>query len=305
MKMKNIYIIAFICSMAACSGGNDPEVPNPEPNPPSIIDKMPISLDVKQLVEVRATDTSFESGDKVGLYVVNYNGTTPGALTNSDNYVSNMRFTFSSSLWKPDAPIYWKDESTKADFYCYYPYATINNAKEYLFAVKTDQSSLANYKASDFLWGKTAGASPTSSAVSIIVHHMMSNALIEVVPGDGFTAESLAAATVIVKLVNVKTNATIAMGTGTTTATGTPGEIIPLKENDLYRALIIPQTIPDGSALVIVTVNGKDYTLTKGATFVANTKHRLTVKVSKTNSGINVGIGGWEVDGTDNGGTAE
>ena len=41
-------------------------------------------------VSSRVTDTAYEEGDKVGVYVVNYNGNTAGTLSQSGNHVDNF-----------------------------------------------------------------------------------------------------------------------------------------------------------------------------------------------------------------------
>ncbi len=295
MKTQNLLCLLMATFMCACSSNSDEPAPTPE------VKKVPINLSLG--VESRATDSSFEPDDKIGLYVVNYVSGVAGTLQNSGNQVDNMRFTFASGVWTPDTKIYWKDETTKADFYGFYPYASVTNVQSHTFDLKEDQSTLANYKASDFLWGKAAGISPTESAVSITTKHIFSNAIIKVEAGEGFTAEALAAATVSVKLGQVKTQATINLTTGVATASGAAKQVIPLKETDSYRALIIPQTIA-ANDFIIVTVNGQDYKLNKEFTFVANQKHTFTVKVSRTSNGINVNIGSWDTDDTDHGGVA-
>ena len=68
---------------------------------------------------------------------------------------------------------------------------------------------------------------------------------------------------------------------------------------------MMPQTVADGTDLITVTVDGVDYTHSSGITFVANKQHKFTVTVNKTGGGINIGIGGWETDDEDNGGSAE
>jgi hypothetical protein len=40
-------------------------------------------------------------------------------------------------------------------------------------------------------------------------------------------------------------------------------------------------------------------------TFKANKQHKFTVTLNKVNNGVNVGIGGWETDEEDYGGSAE
>jgi len=289
--MKKLFILmAAVAAMVSCSDNVENVPTTPE------TDRLPINISTTL---TRATDSAFEAGDKVGIFVVN----EPNALATSGNHVDNMGFTYTTT-WTPDTPIYWLDQTTKADFYCYYPYAEAANTAAHAFATKADQSSLANYKASEFLWGKTTGVAPTEEAVNITTNHTFSNALVILKPGDGFTEESLAAATKSVKICGVKTNATIDLATGVATANGNATEVTPYLENGQYRALIVPQTTAEG-ALIVVTVDGVDYTLTRSMTFKANKQHKFTVTLNKVSNGVNVGIGGWETDEEDYGGDAE
>lgn len=289
--MKKLFtLMAAVAAMVSCSDNVENVPTTPE------TDRLPINISTTL---TRATDSAFEAGDKVGIFIVN----EPDALATSGNHVDNMGFTYSSK-WTPDTPIYWLDQTTKADFYCYYPYASTANTAAHTFATKADQSLLANYKASEFLWGKTTGVAPTEEAVNITTNHTFSNALVILKPGDGFTKESLAAATKSVKICGVKTNATINLATGVATATGNATEVTPYLENGQYRALIVPQTTADG-ALIVVTVDGVDYTLSRSMTFKANKQHKFTVTLNKVSNGVNVGIGGWETDEEDYGGDAE
>ena len=289
--MKKFFtLMAAVAAMISCSDNveNVPTTPETE--------KLPISISTTL---TRATDLAYETGDKVGIFVVN----EPNALATSDNHVDNMGFTYSTT-WTPDTPIYWLDHTTKADFYCYYPYAEGVSTTAHTFATKADQSSLVNYKASEFLWGKVAGIAPTEEAVNITTNHTFSNALVILKPGDGFTEASLAAATKSVKICGIKTGATINLVNGAATATGNATEVTPYLENGQYRALIVPQTTTEG-ALIVVTVDGVDYTLTRSMTFKANKQHKFTVTLNKVSNGVNVGIGGWETDEEDYGGSAE
>ena len=289
--MKKLFtLMAAVAAMVSCSDNVENVPTTPE------TDKLPINISTTL---TRATDSAFETGDKVGIFVVN----EPNALATSDNHVDNMGFTYSTT-WTPDTPIYWLDQTTKADFYCYYPYAESVSTTAHTFVTKADQSSLVNYKASEFLWGKVVGIAPTEEAVNITTNHTFSNALVILKPGDGFTEASLAAATKLVKICGVKTGATINLATGVATATGNATEVTPYLENGQYRALIVPQTTAEG-ALIVVTVDGVDYTLSRSMTFKANKQHKFTVTLNKVSNGVNVGIGGWETDEEDYGGSAE
>lgn len=301
-KSLPLFALATSCMMLVSCGSSDGESDGPTPNPEDAL-KIPIDINIGSWS--RATDTSYENGDNVGVYVVNYSDNTAGTLASSGNHVDNHQFTYNSGKWSSSSTIYYKDRSTNTDFYCYYPYGTPSDVNAYSFSVQTNQSTEAGYKASEFLWGKASGVPPTTNPVAITTNHVFSNALVYVKAGEGFTDESLAASSVSVTIKNVKTVASINLATGVATATGSATEVTTLNAGSYYRAMIVPQTIADGTKLISVNVDGTTYELAKGVTFKANTQHKFTVTVNKTGSGIDIGIGGWETDDTDNGGSAE
>jgi hypothetical protein len=298
--LKFLFAMSLLLALSSCSsgGGNNS---NPDPAPNTEVKKIPINLSCG--ITTRATDTGYETNDKIGLYVVNFENGSSATMKQTGNHVDNMCFTYSGT-WTPATPIYWSDSTTKSDFYAYYPYATITSLTAQPFTVKNDQSTEVNYKASEFLWGKTIGVSPTEQAVTITTNHLFCCALIKVAAGNGFTTEALAASTITVKLNNIKTGATINLSTGVATATGDAQTVTPLKTSDGYKVLVVPQTVSGGN-LITINVDGTDYNLKKDFTFNAGKLDTFTVVVSKTSNGINVGIGSWNEDGIDNGGTAE
>lgn len=296
MKKIILFSVALCALFTSCSKGSEGIVPDPVP--PSIESKkIPISISTQI---TRATDTDFERDDKVGLYVVNYNGSTSGTLVSSGNHVDNMRFTYSGS-WTPDEEIFWKDESTKADFYIYYPYTTnISNISALPASVKTNQTTEENYKASDFLWGKTAGIAPTKNAVSMMVKHLTSNIIIKLVPGDGYSVDDLATAKI--EICGLKTNATVNLTNGEITATGISADITPINETTQYRALVIPQNVT-GIDLVRIKIGDNTYLLNQTINLLPNRQYTSTITINRSSQGINIGIGEWEEDDMDYGGT--
>lgn len=296
MRKTVLFCMALFALLIGCSKGSEGIVPDPVP--PSIESKkIPISISTQI---TRATDTDFERDDKVGLYVVNYNGSTSGTLVSSGNHVDNMRFTYSGS-WTPDEEIFWKDESTKADFYIYYPYTTnISNISALPASVKTNQTTEENYKASDFLWGKTAGIAPTKNAVSMMVKHLTSNIIIKLVPGDGYSVDDLATAKI--EICGLKTNATVNLTNGEITATGISADITPINETTQYRALVIPQNVT-GIDLVRIKIGDNTYLLNQTINLLPNRQYTSTITINRSSQGINIGIGEWEEDDMDYGGT--
>ena len=305
--MRRLFMLLLSAgALCACSSGGGESQPD-VPEPPAPQGKMPINIStsVSAVEDTRVTDYAFEAGDAVGVYVVNRGAdgsATP--LKAQGNHVDNMRFTYNGT-WAAASPVYWLDNETHADFYLYYPYkASVADVGAMAVTLAADQSTETAYKAGDVVVGSALNVAPTEKVVMINARHVMSQMFITLVPGNGFTAESLAAADVAVKVNGVKTEATVNLADGTVAATGSAASVTPLYIDGAYKALIVPQSVAEGN-LVTVTVDGRDLNLNKAFTFVSGKRHRFTVTLSKTSSGINVTIGQWEDDGTDNGGVAE
>lgn len=303
--MKQLgFLACSLLTLAACSSGNSSD---PLPSTGQESQKLPININTS--VDTRVIDNSFEKGDNIGLFVVNYNADgSAGTLNATGNHVNNMKYTYNGT-WTPASPTYWKDNTTHADFYLYYPYTgSIDDVNAMPWNVNADQSTSTKYKSADLLIGKTTNVAPTETAVKIDAKHVMSQMVVSLKPGNGFTEESLGKAKISVKINRLKTQATANLVTGKLTAKGNDADLTPLKEEGYnYKALIIPQAVGEGK-LITVNVDGRDYQLKKAANFTAfeaGKKHKFTVTLSKTSNGVNVNITKWEDDGIDYGGTAE
>lgn len=249
----------------------------------------------------RATDTAYEEGDAVGLYVVNRNGIAEPSLDNDGNYASNARYTFSGSSWTADTPLFWQDQTTHADFYCYYPYrAPITDVKAVPVSVCADQRG-NGYKESELLWGKSVNVAPSQNPVGIVTKHVFSNLLIQVKPGKGYTETSLAGDLSRVTLHSTRTNGLLDLSTGLVTPAGDPVDITPSGTAGAYRAMVVPQAL-ENETLLSLEVGGYTYSMKQSISFLPNKQHSCTVTVNKTSEGINVGISAWEEDDTDYGG---
>ena len=297
-------IVAALAAVASCQ---KPEMETPSPvapqNPQEELLPMNFSLDVL----TKVSDTSFDEGDEVGIYVVRNENWNWGDANLEDygNAYDNIRHTYNWGSWS-FGEMYWQDKHTPCDFYCYYPYTDwVESTHSHSFSVHTDQSNLQNYKRSDFVWGYSHMVQPTAQRVNIQTNHIMSNVLIYLRPGDGFTAESFASANISVRIKNVMADACINLQSGNVTAQGGHHEITPYNEGDRYRAVVVPQYVSEGTELIVVNVNGTEYAFKKGFEFQSGRQHRFTINVNKTGSGVNVGVGGWDEDGEDHGGDAE
>lgn len=252
---------------------------------------------INQEYSTRANDEGFCNGDVVGVYVVDYNGDTPGVLQNNGNRADNLRFTFDEATykWIPAYDIYWKDKKTHIDIYGYYPWGNPDDVENYSFELQKDQrreaadGQLGGYEASDFLWGKSEDNAPTSAVIRLGFNHKMASVRVSLVKGTGFEAEEWAAAQKQVVILNTARKSSINLKTGVVTAsteipnTGT----IPYKSGDDYRAIVVPQTVPAGKELLSVTIDGESYFLKKTEDMIYNPskQHNFTMTVNKRSAG--------------------
>lgn len=229
--------------------------------------KVQIYNEINQQPATKVTTDGFCTGDEVGVYLVNYDGQTPGALKVEGNQADNVRFTFNENGdWVSDYDIYYKDNETNVDMYGYYPYADPTSIEAYPFEVARDQSKgaehgqMAPYEASDFLWAKTKNVTPTASKVILSFNHKMSSARVRFSQGSGWTdAAEYAAVTKEVLVTNTIRKSTIDLSTGVVTPEGEAPltGIVPMKDYDEFRAIVVPQTVAAGQTLLTITVDGK------------------------------------------------
>lgn len=91
MKQKKYLAIvgSMLLALTACSGGGSELDPTPSPTPSA---KVPISISTSIS---RATDLAFETGDQIGLFVVNHKADgSVATLQTTGNHVDNMKFTY-------------------------------------------------------------------------------------------------------------------------------------------------------------------------------------------------------------------
>lgn len=308
---KCLYIAAVSSFLLACSSGAengvDDEPTPPQPEKPTV--RIPIDISTSI---TRVTETAFESGDQIGLYVVNRNGDgSHNDLKPSGNYVDNMRYTYSYNTWTPDETVYWKDDKTCADFYLYYPYQAAHaNENPMVFKVEADQSKVNSYKNSDVIIGSTLNVAPSQTTVYIASKHVMSQVIIDLKPGEGFTDASLAASDVKVTLNIPAVSANIDLATGEVepimnydgeSLTMTP--MTPYKDGNVYRVIVVPQEVAQTN-LIKVNVGGSDFLFSKDFNFESGKSYTFNVTITKESSGLNATITGWDSDGVDYGGTA-
>lgn len=278
-------------------------------------DRIQLSGDIDQLAVTRVNDNGFCDGDVMGVYIVDYDGGTPGTLKASGNRGDNVRHTFDEPnyKWNSAYDLYWKDKHTHIDVYGYYPFANPESIDSYQFEVKRDQSKpsengeMGGYEASDFLWGKVADVAPTTSVIRLPMKHRMANARVTLVEGSGFAAGEWAGTEKTVLAPNLIRKASINLADGTVTANGSveTTATMPSRSGNEWRAIVVPQTVKAGETLFSITIGGVPYKFAKSEafTYTAGKMSNFSIRVDKkTDSGqyqltlISESITPWEND---------
>lgn len=255
---------------------------------------LPISLtgSINQQNLTRANEQGFVTGDRMGIYIVDYVDGRPGQIS-TDNRASNVIYTFDGEnyRWTAPATIYWRDNTTPVDVYGYYPAANyISDPSAFPFEVSADQNAhregeMGNYEASDFLWGKTTNVSPTTETIMVRYSHRLAGVRVQLLKGEGLTDTEWQKLPRLVTIDNTIRTATIDLATGTSTPTGSNDRPIRmLEQSGDYRAVVIPQTVEAGKVLISITIDGIAYShkLTSPMKYQAGKLHNFTITVDKS-----------------------
>ena len=282
--MKKILISIPVLSLLCACEKDVEAVPEEE--------RMPVNISLS--VETKVSDQQYEAGDAIGLYMV-----YASDLVSNGNYVDNHRYVMEGGIWNSAEQLYWKDKSSLADFYCYYPQQEVRDARVLEMQLAQNQNTVEAYKKSDVTWGCRKQVEPTTGRIAIPTSHIMSNLLIYLKPGAGFTAQEFAQATKTVKITNIKTAAKVDLATGAVMAYGADGYVSPLPVGDHYKAIIVPQIVRGSRNLIEVTINNVMYSAAYDFDFQTKTQHKITVTAAKMNSGLDISIENWTIDETD------
>ena len=316
---KNIALAALLLLLASCAREQLTPI-----DPTTGEELTPISLNghINQEYLTRAGQDGFADGDKIATYIVDYVDGAPGELLLQGNRADNLYYSYNepSNRWVPSYDVYFKDNKTPVDIYAYYPAARPESIREYAFEVQKDQSTaasgshLSGYEQSDFLWAKTENKTAADKLIWLDFTHKMAGIRVSLVEGEGFEEGEWAALRKDILIQSTVRSATIDLSTGTVSPAGeAPGTgIIPNREGEDFRAIVVPQTVSAGKKIITATVGGYAYDLVKDQdmVYVPGKQHNFTLSVNKraagsyefTLSGESITV--WENDKTSHDGVA-
>ena len=199
----------------------------------------------------RATDTSFEPRDAIGISMY----TESGFVGNATNvqYTTANGTTFTSQ-----SPMTWgaAGSAEKVDFKGVYPYKADAVADGiYSFTLATGEgASLSN---NDVMYSSTTDATVGAKNVNLTFTHKLVKVVMQVYNQD---RELLSGATV--KINNQQTSGTLNLADGTVTSTGAADATLNFASNPEvegeYQTIVMPSTATQGRVITI-TYNNVDY----------------------------------------------
>lgn len=196
------------------------------------------------------TDVALQVGAEVKAYTVSATG------ANKEN-----------AMLSSTAPFYW---TSRADITvtAWWPYNAADLSMPEV-KVKADQSSLENFKSSDYIYAHSDAVEFEHPTLEFT--HRTARLTVTLTPGDG---------------INRVEEATLKF-TGLDTEGGNPASITPYHTAGtvVYEALVASQTIAQGTAFITVTLNGTTYSYapkTADIELEAGSRYNYIVRVNAT-----------------------
>jgi hypothetical protein len=285
--MKKIYALAFAALFIfSCNKIETPE----------IAEDGAMHFNV-QYPATKATETAFEAGDKIGVYITGYENDKPMPLQLGGNYKNNNPVTFDGTKWTATPVIYWGEG--KYDVYAYYPFCTPASVDEMPFSVALDQrieettNALSAYEASDFLYAVKKGVTSANGEVNLIFKHKMSKFTVNLIKGADFEGDIPEEMTIYVH--NTVTDCLIDLATGdvvkdpyASTNTITAKRV----DEDTYTAIVVPQMLTNKKPLLEIIFKDVSYMIESKFQFKTGTHHVLNVTLNNNPDKVKIEIGG-------------
>ncbi len=289
--MKKTYILTLAALLAF--GCNKIETPE-------ITDEGAMRFNV-QYPTTKATETDFEAGDRMGVYITEYENGKPLPLQLGGNYKNNNPVTFDGKKWTADPVIYWGDG--KYDVYAYYPFCMPSSVDEMQFSVALDQrkeetvDALSAYEASDFLYAHKKGVTSENGEVDLLFKHKMSKFTVNILKGADFEGDIPSDLTIY--LHSTVTDCLIDLSTGDVVKDPyAPAKTITTRkvDDDSYTAIVVPQMLTNKKPLVEIIFKDVSYMIERKFQFKTGMHHILNVTLNNNPDKVKIEVGG-EIEG--------
>lgn len=293
MDKRIILFAAGALVMGACSS-NDPEAPAStgeirlytEVAAPTRAAEMPIDLQ----------DTQFAAGTDISVLV-----TDKGNL-------STTLVSYDPEIYRADgigglAPVnkqYYPASGNYVDIWAYHPWDAQTTEK---FSVKADQTSTANYRASDLMWARLADVTKDTPEADRVLKfdHLFTKVIVRLVKGSGVTDAEMNTARITLGDNDLVMGGTFDVPSGSFERDNTDrGTLLIAKDagTSLHAAVVVPQEM-DGKKLSVgfVADNAvyatQSYAIPAETIYQAGKKYTYTITVNKAELVVTATIEDW------------
>ncbi len=287
--MKKLFLSTLIVSAAVTAASCSKESTPKGEGPAEVRFSSAIS---------RASGTSWETGDRIGVYMV-----ATGTNTVKEN-ASNKPYAFSSGssfAATGDDRIYFPS-SGNVDFIAYYPY----NASVSGYTYPVDVAVQASQQAIDLMRSDNAtDKAKTTAAVELTFTHQLSRIVFSVLKGTGLTSADFTAMTV--KINGMNTAASFDVATGTLSGQSTVADITAkaVTAGSLYHAIVLPATVATPNTVSLeLALNNTDgdvftWSIPAATVFAAGQERTFNITLSRTLIDVTATITEWGNGGSD------
>lgn len=268
---------------------------------------------VTRSIETDKQSTQIAEGNHVGFFI---NENVAGSPTTT--YTQNLKYTANGKGGFDGTTVYYPQSGEGVNIYAYAPWENgLALDGNYSFTVKTDQSGVDAYIASDLLWGQPMKedegipgtyitANPvarTQAAVPVTFTHLLSKIEVTLQVGKGLAVDDFRGATLTILKTKLTTNLTLKNG-NISTAYGDLTDIIaasyiqqPTADALTAAAIVVPQTIAEGTRFMklhLATGGELYYTLPDALTLKSGEIYKYNITVNLTGLTVTSTINDWE-----------
>ena len=253
---KILAMLALITMFASCQQDYDNPI---EPTQKRVSISPTITRGMYSAAATRATELSFEQGDKIGVTIIK---------DDQSKHADNALMTYTSGAFVGD--VNWYEGATTSKMIAYYPYASTGMPT--IFTISTNQTM--GYDSSDLMGAVKSDVAPTNDAVDMVFRHLLSKIVVNVKQTD----TEISSVVIKNSLPTVTVDWENLSVTADQTATVADITAQSVTANSTYHAIIAPQTV----ALTIAVSTTQGETLTKNlssATLKSGGQYSVNVEI--------------------------
>lgn len=197
------------------------------------------------MVESRATDTAWEAGDEIGVYMQ--------ADAASGYQKINVKYANSNgdvNTFTSESPIEYSGNESTVSFMAVYPFSSLVTDGTYEFTL--GNTSLSQ---NDIMYASTTSVAAGTQNVTLNFQHKLTKIVLQLNDEDG---NPVTGATISIN--KQRASGTLDVATGTITVTSDYTSTLNFSEsNGTYEAIVIPDEGCEGRSVLITTADDQQY----------------------------------------------